>query len=61
MSTADNAPDESLAKGEGAVILPEGSNHDVEGHFSYAANQHIDENDARSEGSPFSPRLNDDK
>lgn len=61
MSTPETAPEESLPKAEGTIILPEGSTHDVEGHFSYAPNHQIDENDARSEGTPFSQRLNDDR
>ncbi len=32
---------------------------DVEGHFSFQPNHHLDENDARSEGTPFSPSRTD--
>ena len=58
MTSTENAPEDPSIDTGGHVILPERPHDDVEGRFSHSPSR-LDENDARSEGAPLSPSLND--
>ncbi|THG30742.1 hypothetical protein [Naasia lichenicola] len=63
MSTPESTPQEPTddVEEQSTKAKSVDEDDDVSGHFSFQPNHHLDENDARSEGTPFSPSRTDVK